>query len=109
MGLIPFETKLARFQAVERDPSGKVVREYDRQRRAVGVKKRRLKAQRKRRRFLKSKTHVNALLAAARAAMGYRPLGKPGKKFAPEHMAALHAGRDRYHQAKREKKCKIRP
>src|SRR5271170_3929534 len=107
MGLIPFETKLARFRAVERHPSGKVVTEFIRQLKAAGVKKRarkyKAKAQRKRYRLLKSKTRLKALLKLAREAMGYRPFGGPKGRKSPEHIAALHAGRDRYWRAKREK------
>jgi hypothetical protein len=73
MALIPYPVKRARYFAVERHPSGKIVTEYDRQRKADGAKKRaakaRAKAQRKRRRHLKTKTYIFEVLKMARAVL----------------------------------------
>jgi hypothetical protein len=108
MALIPYPVKRARYFAVERHPSGKIVTEYDRQRKADGAKKRRRKAQRKRRRHLKTKTYISEVLRMARAALGYKPLNGPlGRKLSAEHKAALHDGRNRYHQAKRAKEAMV--
>ena len=52
----------------------------------------------------KAKEKLREVLAMARAALGYKPGGPKGGKLSPKHLAALHAGRDRYHQAQREKK-----
>jgi hypothetical protein len=66
------------------------------------------KATRKRRaavrRKLKAKARLKEVLRLAREALGWKPGGPKGGKLSPEHAAALHAGRDRYHQSKREEK-----
>jgi hypothetical protein len=104
MALIPFETKLARFRAVERHPSGKIVSDYDRRRKAAGVKKHATKAGRVKRRLVKRRANaeLRAVLKMARAVMGWKPTGMSGRKLSPSHVAAFHAGRDRYHQATRD-------
>ena len=65
----------------------------------------RIYRQRKRR----EKAKLREVLAMAWAALGYKPLGvhRRGVKLSPEHVAALHAGRDRYHQARRKKALKV--
>jgi|ERR1700733_1735484 len=57
------------------------------------------------RRERRAKVHLKRVLAMARAAMGWKPHARLGKKLSPSHVAALHEGRDRYHQAKRGKKA----
>lgn len=54
----------------------------------------------------KKKAELLAVLAMAHAAMGYKPLGR---KLTPEHIKTLHAGRDRYFQAKRKRRTKRFP
>jgi hypothetical protein len=63
------------------------------------AKARRIYKQRKRR----EKAKLWALLAMARAALGYKPGGLSGRKPSAEHIAAMQAGLARYWQAKRKK------
>jgi hypothetical protein len=86
MVLIPYAVKLARYHA------GK----------AAALKKHRtvLRLRRKQ----KAKAHLKEVLKMAREALGWKPGGPKGGKLSAEHKAALHAGRDRYHQAKKKKK-----
>jgi hypothetical protein len=59
------------------------------------------------RRKQRAKAELRAVLKMAREALGWKPLlggTRRGAKLTPEHIKALHAGRDRYHQAQREKK-----
>ncbi len=58
----------------------------------------------RRRRKQKKREELRALLVNVRAVLGYKPGGPKGGKLSPEHVAALHAGRDRYHQARREQR-----
>jgi hypothetical protein len=53
----------------------------------------------------KAKAELKAVLAMAREALGWKPGGPKGGKPSPEHIKALHAGRDRHHQEQREKKA----
>jgi hypothetical protein len=76
MTLVPLEVKLARYHAAKR-------------------------AARKRRAAVRRKARLKEVLRMARAALGWKPGGPKSGKLSPEHKAALHAGRDRYHQAKR--------
>jgi hypothetical protein len=60
------------------------------------------------RRKKRAKARLEKVLAMARAALGWKPHAALGKKLPPSHVAALHAGRDLYHQAKREKKGSVK-
>jgi hypothetical protein len=88
MALVPFATRLARFQAL---PPTKKVPEHIRRRRA------RKAAARKQRR---------ALLTNVRAVLGWKPGGMTGRKLTAEHLKALAEGRERYLRAKRGADCK---
>lgn len=75
--LVPLEVKLARYHAWKR----KKIR---------------------RRRKKRAKAKLKALLAMARAALGYK---KPGvRKLSASHLKARREGHQRYYQALREKK-----
>jgi hypothetical protein len=52
----------------------------------------------------RKKAELRAVLAMARAAMGYKPNGRKGVKLSSEHLKAMAEGRQRYWQAKREMK-----
>jgi hypothetical protein len=86
MALVPFEMRLARYHAGKR----------------VAVKKRR--AMYRQRRKQKAKAELRAVLKMAREALGWKPGGPKGGKLSPAHLKALHDGRNRYHQAKRDAK-----
>jgi len=86
MALIPYAVKLARYHT----------------RKAAALKKARRKARLRRKR--RAKVRLKEVLKMAREALGWKPGGPKGGKPSPEHLAALHAGRDRYHQAKREQR-----
>ena len=98
-----FALKQARFFAVARNERGHELHWLNLQRIEAGKKTRKRKKdnarKRKRYRRLKSKAYLNQVLKMAMAAMGWKPMG-PGK-LSPKHLAAFHAGRDRYHAAKR--------
>jgi hypothetical protein len=87
MALVPFAVRLARYHAAKPDALKKARRMY------------------KRRWRRRQKAHLKEVLAMARAVLGWKPNVRRGVKLSPKHVAALHAGRDRYHQAKREKKA----
>jgi hypothetical protein len=82
MALVPFDVRLARYHAAKKKHAA------------------RLRRQRAKR---KAKAELRAVLAMARAALGWKPGGPKGGKLSPKHVAALHAGRDRYHQARKAK------
>ena len=89
MTLVPLEVKLARYHAAKKKHA---------------ALRRRKSAKRR------AKARLKKVFAQARAAMGYKPLlggvHRRGAKLLPEHVAALHAGRDRYNQEQREKKLR---
>lgn len=70
MALIPYAVKFARFFDVERHPSGRLMSDYDKERKAAGLKKRKRKSnaktRRRSRRKLKSKAHLRQVLKMAR-------------------------------------------
>jgi len=127
MGLIPFEVKLARFQAAQahtkqrekrkrnakacrehrRRRKGRALRTYRRGPKSDAVKRRRwvvYKRRHRRKMKLKANAQLREVLTMARAVLGWKSTGPKGGKLSLKQVAALHAGRDRYHQAKREKK-----
>jgi len=79
-----FAAKLARYHAAKKKAKGRRI--Y-------------------RRRKQRTKERLKEVLKLARQALGYKPGGPRGGKLSAERLAAFHAGRDRYHQAKREKKA----
>ncbi len=78
-----FAAKLARYHAAKKK-----------------AKAHRIYKQRKQR----EKARLKEVLKMAREVLGWKPNGMKGVKLSPAHLKALHAGRDRHHQAKRKKK-----
>jgi hypothetical protein len=55
-----------------------------------------------RRRKQRVNAELRAVLAMAQALLGWKPnRGMTGVKLSEKHIKALHAGRDKYHQTKR--------
>jgi hypothetical protein len=95
-----YAAKLAHFRAFDRFPYGRVNREYDKQRKKVGDRKRRnLEARRKaRRKERELREETRYVLRVARAVLGYKKMGP--KKMTVKHLKALAKGRRRYWQSK---------